>query len=67
LGRKIEESMGVWEYGSMGVWEYGSEMDLQFELNYYRMKHMKKILEIEFPYSHTPILPYSHTKKSYAH
>jgi hypothetical protein len=59
LGRKIEESMGVWEYGSMGV---GTRTLKVFNLiKYIKMRAVSSGFGNGFfipilPYSHTPIL-----------
>jgi hypothetical protein len=56
--------MGVWEYGSMGVWEYGSEV-INFKSKLTTLIFIFLISLVNFSvkvsYSHTPILPYSHT------
>jgi hypothetical protein len=62
LGRKNEESMGVWEYGSMGVWEYAA-LTLKLIYKKYKMRDVclgfgNESFFQAFPYSHTPILPY---------
>jgi hypothetical protein len=64
--------MGVWEYGSMGVLEYGSMgMKSSFscpDLTTLIFTFFISLINysVKVSYSHTPILPYSHTFLGYS-